>query len=31
MQKLILHIGEDPDIENRYQLIVKAFGIIDEL
>jgi hypothetical protein len=31
LQKLILHMGEDPDIKHRYQLIVKALGTFDEL
>jgi hypothetical protein len=31
MQKLILYMGEDPDIEHRYLLIVKAFGTFEEL
>ncbi len=31
MQKLILYMGEDPDIKHRYQLIIKAFATFDEL
>ena len=31
MQKHILHMGEDPDIKHRYQLIVKALGTFTEL
>jgi hypothetical protein len=31
MQKLILYMGEDPDIKHRYQLIVKALGTFSEL
>jgi hypothetical protein len=31
MQKHILHMGEDPDIKHRYQLIVKAYSTFEEL